>query len=634
VKGVLCVASLTLSAASLALASQADAVAISANIQAKHLPWGTIVDPIYASPTSNQIVDYTRCGDSAIWTGHYLAAESYRYAVTGSADAFANIQSAIAGIQGLVDVTGTNLLARCRVPLNSPYAASIASQENANGIHTNSSAGYEWVGNTSRDQYSGVFFGLAVAWDMVNDPGVHASITALTGQMLDYLISHLWTVVMPDGTISTTFIIRPDQQLALLQIGSHINPAKYSSTYSTNVPLLAASVVTPIAVDVQGNSSYFKFNLDYINFFNLIRLEKNPLYAAVYSGAYQILRGNTASHQNASFNMIDLALNGANSTRDRQTISYLNSWLTRASRNFTVDLRGSLPSCGSPDEACNPVPVAQRPNTDFLWQRDPFLLDAAGSGTIETSAIDYILPFWMARYYGIVDSSSVVSAATGGATTAPESIASFYGANLATTTAQATALPLPMNLGGASLKVTDSAGSAFMAPLFYASTSQINFEMPAGMATGRATVNVLQGGSVVASTTANVQTIAPALFTASACGSGVAAALSTQGSTAPKLIFSCTAGSCSSVPVVLNASTPTYLNLFGTGIRNRSAVSNVTATIGGTSVPVLYAGAQGTEVGLDQVNLSLPMSLSGLGETNLILTVDGQAANTVRVNIQ
>jgi uncharacterized protein (TIGR03437 family) len=520
------------------------------------------------------------------------------------------------------------------VPLNSPYAASIASQESANGIYTNASAGYEWVGNTSRDQYSGVFFGLAVAWDMVNDPGVHASITSLTGQMLDYLISHLWTVVMPDGTISTTFIIRPDQQLTLLQIGSHINPAKYSSSYSASVPLLAASVVTPIAVDVQGNSSYFKFNLDYINFFNLIRLEKNPLYAVVYSGAYDILRGYTASHQNAFFNMIDLALNGPNSTRDQQTVGYLNAWLTRASRDFTVDLRGTLPSCGTPDEACNPVPVAQRPNTDFLWQRDPFLLDAAGGGTIETSAIDYILPFWMARYYGIVNASSVVSAATGGAATAPESIASFYGANLATGTAQATALPLPMNLGGASLQITDSAGSVFSAPLFYASASQINFEMPAGMAAGRATVNVLQGNSVVASTTAGVQTIAPALFTASATGAGVAAALSTQGSAAPKLIFSCAGASCSSVPIALSASTPTYVLLFGTGIRNRSAISNVTATINGISVPVLYAGPQGTEIGLDQVNISIPMRLSGTGETNLVLTVDGQAANTVRVNIQ
>ena len=140
-------------------ATEANALAISANIQATHVPYGTILDPIFAGPASNQIVGYTRCGDSAIWTGHYLAAEAFRYQVTQSPDALSNVNKAIAGIKSLLDVTGTNLLARCLVPLNSPYAAGIQSEESANGIYTNSSAGYFWVGNTSRDQYMGAFSG-------------------------------------------------------------------------------------------------------------------------------------------------------------------------------------------------------------------------------------------------------------------------------------------------------------------------------------------------------------------------------------------------------------------------------------------------------------------------------------------
>src|SRR3984893_7322249 len=133
---VMCALALSLHAA------EPDALAISANIQAKHLPFGTIVDPIYASPTSNKIVGYTRCGDSAIWTGHYLAAEAFRYQVTRAPDALNNVRNAIAGIKSLVDVTGTNLLARCLVPSHSPFAAGIQSEEASNGIYTNSSTGY------------------------------------------------------------------------------------------------------------------------------------------------------------------------------------------------------------------------------------------------------------------------------------------------------------------------------------------------------------------------------------------------------------------------------------------------------------------------------------------------------------
>src|SRR5664279_1995809 len=97
------------------LASEVGALAISANIQARHLPFGTLLDPIYASPTSTQIIGYTRCGDSALWTGAYLAAESFRYKVTRSADALENVRNAFAALKGLSDITGDNRLARCMV---------------------------------------------------------------------------------------------------------------------------------------------------------------------------------------------------------------------------------------------------------------------------------------------------------------------------------------------------------------------------------------------------------------------------------------------------------------------------------------------------------------------------------------
>jgi hypothetical protein len=119
-----------------ASAAEADALAISANIQARHTPFGTILDPIFAFRASDQIIGYTRCGDSAIWTGHYLAAEAFRYQVTRAPGALDNVKSAIAGIQSLVDATGTDLLARCRVPVDSPFAAGIQSEEAHNTAST------------------------------------------------------------------------------------------------------------------------------------------------------------------------------------------------------------------------------------------------------------------------------------------------------------------------------------------------------------------------------------------------------------------------------------------------------------------------------------------------------------------
>jgi len=77
-----------------------------------------------------------------------------------------------------------------------------------------------------------------------------------------------------------------------------------------------------------------------------------------------------------------------------------------------------------------------------------------------------------------------------------------------------------------------------------------------------------------------------------------------------------------------------YLLLFGTGIRLRGSLSGVTVNIGGLGAQVEYAGQQGEFVGLDQINVLLPKALAGRGEVDLLLSVDGKTANTVRINVR
>ena len=220
-------------------ASEVDALTISLNIQQLHMPYGTVLDPVFASsdpasPGYSEVRGYTRAGDSAIWTGHYLAAEAFRYQVTRSPDALANAWKALEGIHSLLDVTGSDVLARCLIPVNSPYAAAIQQAEAGNGIYYNTLGGqpYFWIGNTSRDQYSGVVFGLSAAYDMIDDPNAHLLIQQDLTRILNYLLGHNWNVVMPDGRVSTTFAVRPDQQLSFLQAGRKVDPLRFTFVYA------------------------------------------------------------------------------------------------------------------------------------------------------------------------------------------------------------------------------------------------------------------------------------------------------------------------------------------------------------------------------------------------------------------
>jgi len=384
-------------------ASERDAAAISRNIRNRHMPFGTILDPVFRTPSSDEIVGYSRCGDSAIWTGHYLAAEAFRYNVTRSADALDSVRISLRGLQSLVDVTGTDLLARCIVPVSSPYAAAIIEEEAHHGIHLSTLNGvpYYWVGNTSRDQHCGMFFGLGVAFDVVDHATLRSEISALGTRLLDSLIRNGWNLRMPDGSISTSFLGRADQQLTLLQIGRQLNPAHFDTTYDLYRFFKASSVAIPIAAEVlDDHHSYFKFNLNAINFYNLIRLESSS-FKKFYDQAYDLMRRTTDDHGNAHFNLVDRALRGVKDARDAATRSYLRDWLLRPMRDPYVDLRDRYPACGQ-DLACKAIPILDRVRTDFLWQRSPFLLFGGGAGTIEGASLDYILPYWMARFYGVI----------------------------------------------------------------------------------------------------------------------------------------------------------------------------------------------------------------------------------------
>ncbi len=598
----------------LAGAAEADALAISKNIQNRHFPHYTVLDPIFDSATGDRIVSYTRCGDSALWTGFDLAAESFRYKVTHSPDALAAAQRALAGIQSLVDVTGNNVLARCLIPENSPYAGAIQNEEAGNGIYRSGPENF-WVGNTSRDQYSGVLFGLGVACDLMDDPGMRSSAAALVTRLVQFLKDHGWNVVLPDGTVTTTFALRPEQQLAFLQLARHVNPDRFSTAYDLARLTLSPFASIPIGVDVLSDSSYFKFNLDTINLYTLVHLESSS-FGGIYQNAYNILRRHTDNHGNAFFNMIDAALNGPDAARDAETRRLLDQWLQRPRRDLNVNNAGRYAACG--DQACQPIPVPDRPTTDFLWQRSPFqLANDGGSNIIEGAGIDYILPYWMARYYGVVapDNLREGSAASYAPELAPDGLASVFGLALS-------------SADGITVTVKDSAAVARPATVVFASTGQVNFVVPGDTAAGTASITIQNPGSAGIVISAPIRPVAPGLFTADASGQGIAAA-TVNG--AP--IFSCGAAGCSAALVDLTSDAPVYLSLYGTGIRHRSSLANVTCVVGGVNVPVLYAGPQGTYPGLDQVNLQLPASLRGLGVVDVVLTVDGQTANTVRIGI-
>jgi uncharacterized protein (TIGR03437 family) len=237
--------------------------------------------------------------------------------------------------------------------------------------------------------------------------------------------------------------------------------------------------------------------------------------------------------------------------------------------------------------------------------------------------------------------TSVSAASYLGNELASESIIAAFGTGLATTTLAASSVPLPTELAGTRVQVRDSAGTERFAPLFFVAPMQINYQLPQGTALGTATVTVTSGDGTVSVGSINVAAVAPSLFSGNSDGQGVAAAIVLRIKADGALVyesmskFDSTANRVVAVPIDLGPEgEQVFLIAFGTGLRGRSSLSGVSATIGGVSSDVLFLGPQTDFVGLDQANIRIPRSLAGRGEADVVLIVDGKPANPVKINIK
>jgi uncharacterized protein (TIGR03437 family) len=280
--------------------------------------------------------------------------------------------------------------------------------------------------------------------------------------------------------------------------------------------------------------------------------------------------------------------------------------------------------------------------TDALANTDPTITGNEKFTTLRTANAGEVLrgvSFTPAAGATPMSNTPVIasSANVGAQAIAPNSLATLNGVGLATTTSGLTILPLLNIFGGTSVTIVDSASKSFTAPLLYVSPGQVNFLMPAGVASGTAQVTVTSGDGTKSSASVQVAPVAPGLFTLNnvALAAAYAVRVSSDGTQTPEPVYALSsAGSIVATPISMGSATDqVYLSLFGTGLQ-AAGTGNVKVTVGGVNATVTFAGAGGGFAGLDQVNVLLPKSLAGQGNVNIQLSASGISSNAVQVTIQ
>jgi hypothetical protein len=152
-----------------------------ARLRTTSLVHDQVVNVNYTDETRTSVAHYSGYRDAAIWTGSALAAEAWRLTTTRSPDAAARVDAMVRTLHRNFVVTGDpGYFARFVVPKASP-AATVSPPPTCGSVDWNCDrtalgAKYDWVGGTSRDQYTGLILGFAMAYLATTDEELKAII--------------------------------------------------------------------------------------------------------------------------------------------------------------------------------------------------------------------------------------------------------------------------------------------------------------------------------------------------------------------------------------------------------------------------------------------------------------------------
>jgi hypothetical protein len=448
----------------------------------------TYFDP----PDYTDVAYWGGLGDSAIWTGSYLAAEALRLMDTGSQDARQNVKRLVETLHMWFNISGDpGVLARWVTPTGQGSQGELDCSEQFHhcGVSYQGES-YDYLGHISRDQYQGVMLGYALAYEALgeHDEAHRALIREDVVELVEELMTERQVDVQitwnetdwPTRTITMRHAVLCTREMEDGAIRLIVDSGDFTSSmmwgfqefmpnwrdmihqlipiWNADIPRADSGIMLPsffrVAMLVtdgvpgyeaqnrafhdyyinnplsQGGGvdywlsmadgwfynddcggSYYANNIAMQPMHNWARLEDDPTILGRIRSEVLVPRM-WPEHEHTK-NCFFYYIYGANwPGLDPAVIQLANNQLAQFPEppriRVPVDLRNDAryphdPDCTDQTTRDRAVDVGERVTSDFIWQRNPWGLYDAGHPALTYPGVDYLLAYWMGRYYGFID---------------------------------------------------------------------------------------------------------------------------------------------------------------------------------------------------------------------------------------
>ena len=391
-------------------------------VQDRHVRWGLTADSQLDTPGDLSTNRPRSTDNDGLWTAMYVAAEAFRFKVTGAADARTNAARGMQAIMRLEEITGIP-----GFPARSFIKPGVDTQPSDGEWHDTPDKQWRWKADTSSDEIVGHYFVYPIYYELVAADSEKPALRGVIDRITNHILDHGYQLVDVDGQRTRWGWWSPDliwddpDELGLraLHILAHLRVAlsmtenpqyrqKYQAAYDELITRHRYHLLTRNQkIMVPGHINHSDDELAFLSYYPLLRYERDPALLSTYKDSLERSWQIERPERNPLWNAIYAAGTGAKEFDRVEMIRTLREipmdqveWSVANSHRSDVPI-DPLSDRFKRRQALVVLPYDELPMSK--WNGNPYGLDGGNGGRSEDDGAYFLLPYWMGRFHGLIE---------------------------------------------------------------------------------------------------------------------------------------------------------------------------------------------------------------------------------------